>query len=81
METCEACGSEVAAAEAVRVEMAVEDLMCPTPMSFHRECYESADQVWGPPTGESLCAVDPEFPDETRRWLEISGATTRTDEP
>lgn len=58
--------------EGVRLELAVEDLICPTPMSFHRHCYESAEELWTGPAGTALCQVDPEFPEETGKWLEIS---------
>lgn len=71
METCEICGEDVAPHEAVRAELSLGDeSMCPTPMSFHPQCYERATDVWAVPD-EALCAVDPELP-ETAYWLEQS---------
>lgn len=78
VESCEVCGMDVAPGEGVRLEMAVEDLMCPTPMSFHDHCYESVKDVWNEPTGATTCQVDPEFPDETGKWLEVSRRTSDT---
>jgi hypothetical protein len=70
--TCEACGLDVAPDEAVTREMTFgEEAMCPTPMSFHPECFERSRELWYEPA-ESLCSVDPEFP-ETARWLDQSG--------
>lgn len=72
-QTCEACGLEVAPDEAVQAEMTFgEAAMCPTPMSFHPQCFERAGELWYEPS-ESLCSVDPEFP-ETGRWLDQSGS-------
>lgn len=71
-QTCEACGLEVAPDASVQAEMTFgEQAMCPTPMSFHPRCYERARDLWYEPA-ESLCSVDPEFP-ETGRWLDQSG--------
>ncbi|HVM12701.1 MAG TPA: hypothetical protein VM287_00020 [Egibacteraceae bacterium] len=68
-QTCEACGLEVAPDEAVQAEMTFgEAAMCPTPMSFHPQCFERAGDVWFE-SGDSLCSVDPEYP-ETGRWLD-----------
>ncbi len=66
VETCDVCGSEVAASELVREEVSVGDMMCPTPMTFHRACYEKASELWQP-NPDSYCVTDPDFP-ETQQW-------------
>lgn len=73
-QTCEACGLEVPSNEAVQAEMTFgEAAMCPTPMSFHPQCYERARDLWYEPD-EALCSSDPEFP-ETGRWLDQAGSS------
>jgi hypothetical protein len=65
-ELCELCAEHVSPEDAYRAELSVGDLMCPTPMIFHRACYERASQVWQP--GDStMCGYDPELP-ETGQW-------------
>lgn len=63
---CDVCGSEVAGDEGVRAEMTVAGAMCPTPMVMHPACYERAKDMWQP-DDDSLCSVDPLFP-ETTQW-------------
>ena len=63
---CDVCGNEVPAVEAVRHELSVGDMTCPTPMTMHPACYERASSLWQP-NPDSLCTTDPEFP-ETTRW-------------
>lgn len=65
-ETCEACGGVVAPDEVHHAELTVDDLMCPTPMTFHERCYEAAKDLWEPGS-EAICSYDPEFP-ETQGW-------------
>lgn len=65
-EVCEACGGEVRPDEAYRAELSVGDLMCPTSMTFHRECYPQASEVWESPP-ETTCTFDAEYP-ETQNW-------------
>ncbi|MBW3562828.1 MAG: hypothetical protein KY437_10070 [Actinobacteria bacterium] len=72
-ETCEACGRDVAPEEARRAELTVGDMMCPTPMVFHEECYEQASGVWEA-SGTSCSSPDPEFP-ETERWVSFPGGS------
>ena len=65
---CDACGGEVEASEVVRAELSAADAMCPTPMTFHPQCYERASAVWQPDP-DSYCTTDPEFP-ETAQWTQ-----------
>lgn len=71
-ETCEVCGTDVAEGEIVRAELSIGEMMCPTPMSFHRACYEQASNLWKPNL-DSTCIVDNEFP-ETAQWTPVPGA-------
>ena len=66
---CDVCGRDVPAGQGVRAEMAVSGAMCPTPMAFHDECYETAQALWQPGADDpdSTCTVDPLFP-ETAQW-------------
>ena len=72
-EICEVCGLEVDPADAVRTEVSVGDMMCPTAMTFHRACHERASELWQP-DADSYCTTDPEFP-ETQTW-QTPGAST-----
>ncbi len=65
-ELCDVCGGEVEPSEAVKTELAAANAMCPTPMTFHPQCYEQASAVWAPDP-DSYCTTDPEFP-ETAQW-------------
>lgn len=76
IETCEACGAEVAPGDAVRTELSLNAQMCPTPLTLHRDCYERATAVLGDP-GESSCSADPAFP-ETGRWMEAARRSAET---
>ncbi len=72
-ETCEVCGGDVAPDEAHRAELSIGDMMCPTPMVFHPDCYEQVEGVWGDP--ETNCnAPDPEYP-ETGQWVSFPGGS------
>ena len=72
VETCDVCGAPVPASEAVREEVSVGDMMCPTPMTFHPACYEKASALWQP-NPDSYCVTDPEFP-ETQQWTPVNRA-------
>lgn len=76
LETCEACGREVDPADAVRSEVSVGDMTCPTAMVFHRECHELASQIWQPDP-DSYCTVDPDFP-ETQAWQTPGAPSNQT---
>jgi hypothetical protein len=65
-EMCDVCAQVVPPDEAVREELSVAGAMCPSPMVFHRECYERASELWQPDP-DSYCTVDPMFP-ETGQW-------------
>jgi hypothetical protein len=66
-ETCDVCGRVVDDPDdAHRAELTVSGAMCPSPMVFHKACYEKASAMWQPDP-DSYCTVDPEFP-ETGQW-------------
>lgn len=65
-ELCDVCGGPVTGVDAVRAELSVDQMMCPSPMTFHTACYEKASHLWKPDT-DSVCVTDPEFP-ETQQW-------------
>ncbi len=65
-ELCDACGQAVDPADAYKGELAVGDLMCPAPMTFHQSCYEKASELWQPDP-DSTCIRDDLFP-ETQQW-------------
>ncbi len=56
--------------------MAVSGAMCPTPMAFHDQCYETAQALWQPGADDpdSTCTVDPLFP-ETAQWTGPDAST------
>ncbi|MDP8954196.1 MAG: hypothetical protein M3N37_04630 [Actinomycetota bacterium] len=62
--TCDVCGQEVPTGEEIQAEVSVEQLMCPTSMTFHPDCYERASALWQP---DDSCSVDPDFP-EMSAW-------------
>ncbi|MGH2767644.1 MAG: hypothetical protein ACRDIF_01630 [Actinomycetota bacterium] len=72
VETCEVCGGDVTG-DAVRADLSIGEMMCPTPMTFHRACYEQASELWKPDP-DSICQVDPEYP-ETQQWTPRPQAT------
>lgn len=65
-ELCELCAEQVSPEDAYRAELSVGDLMCPTPMTFHRACYERAAEIWQPGDA-TMCGYDPDLP-ETGQW-------------
>lgn len=67
IETCEVCGGEVSDETARRADLSIGDAMCPTPMTFHEDCFEQAADLWKPPSEDSTCVVDPAYP-ETAQW-------------
>ncbi len=73
LELCDVCGGEVEASEAVKAELSAADAMCPTPMTFHPQCYEQAAAIWQPDP-DSHCTTDPAFP-ETAQWTTPKGTS------
>lgn len=65
-QSCDVCGVEVPPEDAHAEELSVAGAMCPTPMLFHKSCYERASAMWQPDP-DSYCTVDPDFP-ETAQW-------------
>lgn len=65
-EMCDVCAQVVPPDDAVRAELSVAGAMCPSPMVFHKDCYEQASVLWQPDP-DSYCTVDPLFP-ETGQW-------------
>jgi hypothetical protein len=75
-ETCDVCGQVVDDPEdAFRAELTVSGAMCPSPMVFHKACYEKAADMWQPDP-DSYCTVDPEFP-ETSQWTETEAGVSQ----
>jgi hypothetical protein len=64
---CDVCGRPVAVDEAVRAEMSVSQMMCPTSMTFHPACHERARALW---QDDDACSVDADFTDfpEMEQW-------------
>ncbi len=71
-EMCDVCGQDVPAEDAFKAELSVAGAMCPTPMTFHKACYEQASAMWQPDP-DSICVNDPDFP-ETKRWTRSEDA-------
>ena len=69
---CDVCGRTVTAEDSVKAELSVAGAMCPSPMTFHRACYEQALAMWQPDP-DSICVNDPDFP-ETKRWTQPEDA-------
>ncbi|MGH9127330.1 MAG: hypothetical protein ACRDZ8_21810 [Acidimicrobiales bacterium] len=65
MEMCDICGQPLPADEAVRGEMMTSELMCPTHMTMHQDCFEKASVMWAPEVDE--CPYDSRYP-ETAAW-------------
>jgi hypothetical protein len=73
MTICDVCGREINPEDCVQADVTLDDLTCPTPMNFHLTCLRQARTLWQ--SGQdSLCAVDPEFP-ETMRWTPVREAS------
>lgn len=66
VQMCDVCGGEIRDEQPVRAELSIEEMMCPTPMTFHRACYEKASVLWQPDP-DSICVVDPDYP-QTQQW-------------
>ena len=64
---CDVCGQPVAADEAVRAEMSVSQMMCPTSMTFHPACHERATALW---QNDDTCSIDADVADypEMAQW-------------
>ena len=67
-EMCDVCAEVVPPGEGIKAELSVAGAMCPTPMNFHKECYERASEMWQPDP-DSYCTADPDFP-ETGQWTQ-----------
>ena len=65
--TCDICGGGVAGEEQIDAAFTLGGTMCPTPMTFHRSCYEAAQAMLGSASDTLLC----EAPAEDERSREI----------
>jgi hypothetical protein len=65
--TCDICGGGVAEEEQIDAALTLGGTMCPTPMTFHRSCYEAAQVMLGSASDTLLC----EAPAEDERGREI----------
>jgi hypothetical protein len=65
--TCDICGGGVAGEEQLDAALTLGGTMCPTPMTFHRSCYEAAQAMLGRASDTLLC----EAPAEDERGREI----------
>lgn len=63
---CDVCGLTVDPAEAIYSEVSVAGAMCPSPMAFHKPCFEAASVMWTPDP-DSYCQIDNRFP-ESQKW-------------
>ncbi len=61
---CDVCGRDVPPGEAIQAEVSVDQMMCPTSMTFHAGCYEQASAMW---QLDDSCSLDPDFP-EMAAW-------------
>lgn len=66
--SCDVCGQEVPPEDYYSAELTASGAMCPSPMTFHKACYEQAASMWHPDP-DSYCTVDPLFP-ETAQWTQ-----------
>jgi hypothetical protein len=74
--SCDICGREVAPEDYYTAELTVSGAMCPSPMTFHKACYEAASDMWKPDP-DSYCTVDPLFP-ETAQWTQAQRSVEET---
>jgi hypothetical protein len=61
--TCDVCGQVVTPENAVNIELTAGGATCPTALSLHQACYESASVMWQPEDPDSTCNYDPLFPE------------------
>lgn len=64
--SCDVCGRDVTPDDYYSAELTASGAMCPSPMTFHKACFEAASTMWYPDP-DSYCTVDPLFP-ETAQW-------------
>lgn len=64
---CDVCGQPVPSDEAVRAEMSVSQMMCPTSMTFHPACHERARALWQDDETCSVAADVADYP-ELAQW-------------
>jgi hypothetical protein len=65
--TCDICGAGVVEEEQIDAALTLGGTMCPTPMTFHRSCYEAARARVGSVSDTLLC----EAPADDERGREI----------
>ena len=65
--TCDICGGGVVEEEQIDTALTLGGTMCPTPMTFHRSCYEAAQAELGSTSATLLC----EAPADDERGQEI----------
>lgn len=65
--TCDICGGGVLEEEQVDAALTLGGAMCPTPMTFHRCCYDSAQALLGSASDTLSC----EAPVDDERGREI----------
>ena len=66
--TCDICGGGVVEEEQIHAALTLGGTMCPTPMTFHRSCYEAAQAMMGSTSDTLLCEAPPD--DERGREIE-----------
>lgn len=74
---CDVCGLDVPAGEGVSSEVSVAGAMCPTPMAFHKACFEEASKMWTPDP-DSYCLVDDRFP-ESQQWDKLQAEADKAE--
>ena len=67
---CDVCGQPVTADDFVQAELTAGGATCPTALTMHKACYESASAMWVPEDPDSTCTYDPLFP-ETGKWMHM----------
>ena len=65
--TCDICGGGVLEEDQIDAALTLGGVMCPTPMTFHRSCYEAAQAMVGGASDTLLC----EAPADDERGREI----------
>ncbi|MBW3644833.1 MAG: hypothetical protein KY441_04940 [Actinobacteria bacterium] len=72
---CDVCGQPVPADEAVRAEMSVSQMMCPTSMTFHPACHARATALWQNDDTCTLAADVADYPEMAQWAVGRQGAT------
>jgi len=65
--TCDVCGGGVSEDERTDAALTLADTMCPSPMTFHRSCFEGAQEMLGNTSDTLNC----EAPADDERGQEI----------